>query len=81
MRENMDIRKVMVGIGVGCLFLFCFVRDIKVGDVAEELVKAEVQQKINETKAKVDSVKADAIEKHKKKFKLFKRLVPKKEAK
>ena len=77
----MDIRKVMVGVGVGCLFLFCFVRDIKVGDVAEELAKAKVQEEVNKAKAKVDSVKADAKEKVKKKFKLFKRLVPKKEVK
>ena len=77
----MDVKKGLVAAGVGCMLMFCFVRDIKVGDVAEELVKAEVHHKINETKAKVDSVKADAKEKVKKKFKLFKRLVPQREVK
>ena len=75
----MDIKKTIMGVGIGCLFLFCFIRDIKVGDVAEEVVKAKVQEEVNKTKARVDSVKKDAEEKVKKKFKLFKRLVPKKE--
>ena len=77
----MDIKKVMIGVGLGCLFLFCFIRDIKMEDVAKEVVKAKVTEEVSKAKAKVDSVKADAKEKVKKKFKLFKRLVPKKEVK
>ena len=79
--ENMDIKKVLVGIGVGCMFIFCFIRDIKVEDVAKEVVKAKVAEEVSKAKAKVDSVKADAKEKVKKKFKLFKRLVPQKQVK
>ena len=75
----MDIKKTMIGVGLGCLFLFCFVRDINVGDVAKEVAKAKVQEEVDKAKVKVDSVKADAKEKVKKKFKLFKRLVPQKE--
>ena len=77
----MDVKKGLVAAGVGCMLMFCFVRDIKVGDVAEEIVKAKVTEEVSKAKAKVDSVKADAKEKVKKKFKLFKRLVPQKEVK
>ena len=77
----MDIKKAMIGVGLGCLFLFCFIRDIKMEDVAKEVVKAKVTEEVSKAKAKVDSVKADAKEKVKKKFKLFKRLVPQKEVK
>ena len=75
----MDVKKVMIGVGLGCLFLFCFIRDIKMEDVAKEVVKAKVTEEVSKVKTKVDSVKADAKEKVKKKFKLFKRLVPQKE--
>tara|TARA_R100000781_G_C3990615_1_gene96788 strand:- start:141 stop:374 length:234 start_codon:yes stop_codon:yes gene_type:complete len=77
----MDIKKIIAGLAAGSLFVLCFVRDIKVEDAAKELIKAEVQEKISDTKARVDSVKSEAIKKNKKKIKLFKRLVPKKEAK
>ena len=75
----MDIKKIIAGLAAGSLFVLCFVRDINVDDVAKELVKAEVQEKINDAQTKIDSVKDDAYKKTKKKFKLFKRLVPKKE--
>ena len=49
----MDIKKVLVGIGVGCMFIFCFIRDIKVEDVAKEVVKAKVTEEVSKAKAKV----------------------------
>mgnify|MGYP003650403853 CR=1 FL=1 len=76
-----DVKKVIIAVAVGCMFIFCFVRDIKMEDVAKEVVKAKVTEEVSKAKVKVDSVKAEVEEKVKKKFKLFKRLVPKKEAK
>ena len=71
----MDIKKVLVGIGVGCMFIFCFIRDIKMEDVAKELVKKEVQEKINDTKVKVDSVKTEAKKEVKKKLNILKSII------
>ena len=81
MKGDMDIKKVVIGTAVGCMFIFCFVRDIKMEDVAKEAVKAKVTEEVSKAKVKVDSVKAEVEEKAKKKFKLFKRLAPKKEVK
>ena len=77
----MDIKKGLVAVGVGCMLMFCFIRDIKMEDVAKEAVKAKVTEEVSKAKVKVDSVRAEVEEKAKKKFKLFKRLVPKKEVK
>ena len=75
----MDIKKIIAGLAAGSLFVLCFVRDINVNDIAKEVVKAKVQEEVGNVKAKADSLKDDAYKKTKKKFKLFKRLVPKKE--
>ena len=75
----MDIKKIIAGLAAGSLFVLCFVRDINVDDIAKEVVKAKVQEEVGNVKAKADSLKDDAYKKTKKKFKLFKRLVPKKE--
>ena len=77
----MDIKKIIAGLAAGSLFVLCFVRDINVDDIAKEVVKAKVQEEVGNVKAKADSLKDDAYKKTKKKFKLFKRLVPKKEVK
>ena len=77
----MDIKKIILAVLAGGMFLFCFIRDIKMEDVAKEVVKAKVTEEVSKAKVKVDSVRAEVKEKAKKKFKLFKRLVPKKEAK
>ncbi len=77
----MDIKKIIAGLAAGSLFILCFVRDINVDDVAKEVVKAKVQEEVGNVKAKADSLKDDAYKKTRKKFKLFKRLVPKKEVK
>jgi hypothetical protein len=77
----MDIKKIIAGLAAGSLFILCFVRDINVDDVAKDVVKAKVQEEVGNVKAKADSLKDDAYKKTRKKFKLFKRLVPKKEVK
>tara|TARA_R110002051_G_scaffold79058_1_gene142719 strand:+ start:21 stop:257 length:237 start_codon:yes stop_codon:yes gene_type:complete len=78
MKGDMDIKKVVIGIAVGCMFIFCFIRDIKIEDVAKEVVKAQVQEKINEGKAKIDSVKTEATKEIKKKFNILKPFFPNK---
>jgi hypothetical protein len=47
-------------------------------DVAKELVKKEVQEKINDTKVKIDSVKTEAKKEVKKKLNLLKPFFPNK---
>ena len=78
MKGDMDIKKVVVAVAVGCMFIFCFIRDIKMEDVAKEVVKAQVQEKINEGKAKIDSVKTEATKEIKKKFNILKPFFPNK---
>ena len=81
MSKEKNIKKVILPIIGGALFLLCFIRDISMEDVAKEVVKAKVTEEVSKAKVKVDSVKAEVEEKAKKKFKLFKRMVPKKEVK
>ena len=74
----MNTSKVLIGVIAGAMILLCFIRDLNVEDIAKEVVKAQVQEKVEDVKAKVDSVKADAKEKVKKKFNLLKPFFPNK---
>ena len=74
----MNTSKVLIGVIAGAMILLCFIRDLKVEDVAKELVKKEVQEKISHAKEKIDSVKVEAKEEVKKKFNLLKPFFPNK---
>ena len=74
----MNTSKVLIGVIASAMILLCFVRDLNVEDVAKELVKKEIQEKISDTKVKIDSVKAEAEEEVKKKFNLLKPFFPNK---
>ena len=74
----MNTRKVLIGVVAGAMLLLCFIRDLKVEDVAKEVIKAQVQEKVEDVKAKVDSVKAEAKKEVKKKFNLLRPFFPNK---
>ena len=77
MKKDVDIRKVLLGALAG-IFSFFFIRDMNVEDVAKEVVKAQVQEKVDEAKEdvkeKIDLAKEKAEKDIKKKFKGFKGL-------
>jgi DNA-binding transcriptional MerR regulator len=78
MKKGIDSRKVFIGALAGGMFLLCFIQDIRVEDVAKEVVKAQVQEKVDEVKEdveeKLDSVKEKAEKDVKKKLKGLKGL-------
>jgi DNA-binding transcriptional MerR regulator len=74
----MDARKIIIGVLVGGMLLIYFIENIKVEDVAKEVVKAQVQEKVEDVKKeveeKIDSAKEKAEKDVKKKLKGLKGL-------